>query len=204
MTSGERSVVSISSRSSKPTKPAGIVPNSTAQASRLSPTSRRCATEQHPIARHRRERGAEVGDDGHQRAEVDRDIELEPLVGPVREIRHENQVARARNRQELSDSLNDGKDDDLQRIHEARPGKRSTARMLAANRGPQRDARHFSGRRAVNCRAAAVVDMPHGGDGGRERPGASRLAFPDRALQNDRFGGARRQPSNGESVWVLR
>ena len=90
---------------------------------------------QHPIARHRRERGAEVDDDGHQGAEVDRHIELEPLVGPVREIGHENQVARARNRQELSDSLDDGKDDDVQRIHETRPGKRSTARMLAANLG---------------------------------------------------------------------
>ena len=49
-------------------------------------------------------------------------------------------LARSGNRQELSDSLHDGKDDDMQRIHETRPGKRTTARMLAANYGAQRDA----------------------------------------------------------------
>ena len=122
MTSGERSVVSISSRNTKPDHACGDRaeqhrPGEPALADLAALRDR-----QHPIARHRRERGAEVDDDGHQGAEVDRHIELEPLVGPVREIGHENQVARARNRQELSDSLDDGEDDDVQRIHETRPG----------------------------------------------------------------------------------
>ena len=50
-------------------------------------------------------------------AELDREIELEALIRPIGEVGHEDQVPRARNRQELRDSLDDGENDDLQRIH---------------------------------------------------------------------------------------
>ena len=87
ITSGERSVVSMSSRKSKPDQARG---NRAEQHGPGEPALADFAPlrdRPHPVARHRRERGAEVGDDRRQRAEVDRQIELEPLIGPVREVR---------------------------------------------------------------------------------------------------------------------
>jgi hypothetical protein len=45
------------------------------------------------------------------------EIEFEPLIGPVREVRDEDQVAGARDRQKLRDALHDGENDDLQWFH---------------------------------------------------------------------------------------
>ena len=42
---------------------------------------------------------------------------FEALVGPIGEVGHQNQVPRARYWQKLADTLDDGEDDDLQRIH---------------------------------------------------------------------------------------
>ena len=129
MTSGERSVVSMSCAKNQPDHARGNRaeqhgPGEPAFADLAPPRNG-----QHPVARHRRERGAEVDDDGRQRAEVDGHVELEPLVGPVREVGHEYQVPRARDRQELRDPLDDGEDDDLQRIHETRPAIRGNPRV---------------------------------------------------------------------------
>ena len=45
---------------------------------------------------------------------MDGDIEREPLIGPVNEVRYEDKVSGTRNRQKLCQSLDDGENHDLQ------------------------------------------------------------------------------------------
>ena len=57
----------------------------------------------------------EVGEDGDQRPRVGRDVEAEPLVGPVEEVGDQDQVARGADGQELGEPLDDAEDDGLER-----------------------------------------------------------------------------------------
>jgi hypothetical protein len=66
-----------------------------------------------PIASHLEQGFTKVHDDRGQRTHVDRKIEIEALIGPVRQIRDEDEVTRAADRQELGNTLNDRENDDL-------------------------------------------------------------------------------------------
>jgi hypothetical protein len=48
---------------------------------------------------------------------MDRGVERQPLVRPAEELRHQDQVPRARDRQELGDPLDDRENDDLNGFH---------------------------------------------------------------------------------------
>ncbi len=91
----------------------GSVPRSTHQARRASGVMPAARQRAEPGARHREQLAAEVGDDGEQRADVHGDVEGEPLVLPAEQVRHQHEVARARDRQELGQALDDREDDGL-------------------------------------------------------------------------------------------
>ena len=59
----------------------------------------------------------EEHDNGQQRAEVHGDVECQPLILPLHEVRDQDEMARARNRQELGQSLDNGEYDDLNSCH---------------------------------------------------------------------------------------
>jgi len=59
----------------------------------------------------------EVEQDGAQRADMHRDIDKQALVRPVGEPRHQDQVRRGTDRQELGDALDQRQDDDLDQRH---------------------------------------------------------------------------------------
>jgi hypothetical protein len=62
-------------------------------------------------------RSTEVDQHREQRADVHGHVKGQPLVGPAEEMRHQDQVTRARDRQELGQALHDGEDDGLKEIH---------------------------------------------------------------------------------------
>ncbi len=66
-----------------------------------------------PVAGHAEHLLAEIPDHGGERAEVHRHVECQSLVVPAHEVWEEDQMSRARNRQELGKPLHDGQDDDL-------------------------------------------------------------------------------------------
>lgn len=52
-----------------------------------------------------------ISDNGQQRSEVYGNIESKPLIRPAEQLRHENQVCRAGNRQEFGQTLDERQDD---------------------------------------------------------------------------------------------
>ena len=98
--------------------PTGMVPRITHQARRASRVRPPPASEANQARAIAVELAAEIGDDGEQRADVHGDVEGEPLVRPAEEIRHEHEVARARDRQELGEALHEREDDGLYGIQD--------------------------------------------------------------------------------------
>ena len=60
---------------------------------------------------------AEIPQHREQRAEMNRDVERQPLVGPAEKTRHQYQVRGTRDLQELGDALDQGENKGLQQIH---------------------------------------------------------------------------------------
>jgi hypothetical protein len=59
----------------------------------------------------------EIGDDGGERADMRHDVDEQALVLPAGQHRHQDEMARRGDRQELGDALHQGKHDDLFRRH---------------------------------------------------------------------------------------
>ena len=63
--------------------------------------------------------GTKVPQHGHQRSEMERDVEPEAGIGPVEEPRHERQMRRAADGQELGQPLHDAEDESVEDGHGA-------------------------------------------------------------------------------------
>ena len=100
-----------------------------------------------PRANHREKLAPEIGDDGEQRADVNGDVEGEALVRPAEEMRHQHEVAGARNRQELGQALHDGENDRLNRIQMPPLGFRRGRSPSATEGNVPFNVRHVTGLR---------------------------------------------------------
>src|SRR5690606_32120658 len=71
-----------------------------------------------PAGSHGNQVAAEVQQHGEQAAEVQSDVERQTLVRPTGEGRYQDQVRRAGNREKFSEALEQGKDNNVQPIHD--------------------------------------------------------------------------------------